>query len=369
MLEGLEAINWHELEHAYGEADDVPDLLRNLASPNAKIRQDALSELYSNIYHQGTVFEATVYAVPFLLELSQAETVQDRDKILIYLAHLARGHSYLEVHQDSLFYAEELQNAEFQTQIQQEMTWVRNVNFAVCTEPNIYFNLLERSEPQIGIAVPYTLASCQRHSSEIVSKLKQHLSQEQNSQVKASLILSLGVLETPESASIELFVSLLDSEDDLVQLAAAMALARLAKDKTPSKAVAILIETIQNSASVRALYAQLPWANHDVVSDASNFLSYLGAAGSSVIPELITALETVDSYSVLGIVRSLLYLAFNGQKSAAPILQNITTEQRAVLEAIASSNNIWRFNINMANILKSFSLPEQRNQLQAFLLN
>jgi HEAT repeat protein len=368
MLERLDAVNWHELEHAYGKADDVPDLLRNLASSNAQTRQNALSELYSNIYHQGTVFEATVYAVPFLLELSQTETVKDRDLILIYLAHLASGHSYLEVHQDALFYAEELHNSEFPTQIQQEMTWVRNVKLAVCNDPNIYLNLLGHSEPHLRAAAPYTLASCQQCSSEIVARLKKCLSQESHPQVKASLIFSLGVLEPPESASLQLFVNFLNSEDDLVQLAAAMTLARLAKDKTPPKAVAILIGAIQNSASIRALTDRFPWFNCDVVSDASNFLSYLGTAGSFAIPALISALETVDSYSVLSIVRSLLYLAFYGQKSAVTT-QNITAEQRSVLEAIASCSNVWQFNTNMANILKAFGLPEQRNQLQLFLIN
>lgn len=31
MLEGLDAIDWTSLEHAYGDASDVPDLLRDLA--------------------------------------------------------------------------------------------------------------------------------------------------------------------------------------------------------------------------------------------------------------------------------------------------------------------------------------------------
>jgi len=69
-----------------------------------------------------------------------------------------------------------------------------------------------------------------------VSRLKQRLSQEHNSQVKASLIFSLGILEPLESASLQLFISFLNFEDSLVQLATAMTLARLAKDKTPPEA-------------------------------------------------------------------------------------------------------------------------------------
>ena len=34
MLEGLDAINWQQLTHAYGPATDVPDLIRKLTSPS-----------------------------------------------------------------------------------------------------------------------------------------------------------------------------------------------------------------------------------------------------------------------------------------------------------------------------------------------
>ncbi|MGL4622493.1 hypothetical protein [Chroococcidiopsis sp.] len=368
MLKGLEVINWHELEHAYGMADDVPELLRSLASADARSRQDALSKLYGNIYHQGTVFEATVYAIPFLIELSQAEAVQDRDKILIYLAHIARGHSYLEEHQNLLFYSDELDNLEFQVQIQQETTWARRVNYAVCSGTNIYLNLLEDNDSKLRTAAPYILACCQQRASEIIPHLKHSLAQERSLQVKASLILSLGLLEPPQSANIELFLQFLNCESsDLVRLSAAMTLIRLAKDKTPPEAIAIPIETIEHPIFMRESYAQLPWANSDIISDACNCLCYLDAAGNVAIPALINVLRTVDGYSALSVVRTLLYLAFNGQKLADTIEHNITALQISVIEAIASYDNVWQFNSNMAHLLRSFGLPQERNQLQAFL--
>lgn len=368
MLEGLEVINWHELEHAYGMADDVPELLRSLASADAPSRQDALSKLYSNIYHQGTVFEATVYAIPFLLELSQTEAVQDRDKILIYLAHLARSHSYLEERQNLLFYNDELDRPEFQVQIQHEMIWIRRVNRAVRSGINVYLSLLKHNDSKLRIAAPYILAYCQRQASEFIPYLKHCLAQERSSQVRASLILSLGFLESPQLANRELFMQFLSSEESgLVRLAAAMTLVRLAKDKTPLEAIAIPIEIIEHPISVKEAYARLPWANSDVISDACACLCYLGATGNVVIPALINALKTVNGYSALSVVRTLLYLAFNGHKLADTIEYKNTSVQISVIEAIASYDNVWQFNSNMAHLLRSFGLPQERNQLQAFL--
>ena len=40
MLKGLDDIPWAELEHAYGSAADVPDLLRKLLDPDPKVRNE-----------------------------------------------------------------------------------------------------------------------------------------------------------------------------------------------------------------------------------------------------------------------------------------------------------------------------------------
>ena len=60
---------WADLDHAYGSAADVPDLLRKLLDPDPKVRNDSLRTLYSNVFHQGTRYQATPQVVPFLIEM------------------------------------------------------------------------------------------------------------------------------------------------------------------------------------------------------------------------------------------------------------------------------------------------------------
>ena len=69
-LAGLDDVAWDSLEHAYGPADDVPDLLRALAAGDAEQAEEAVYELYSNIWHQGSVYPATIPAVPFLVAIA-----------------------------------------------------------------------------------------------------------------------------------------------------------------------------------------------------------------------------------------------------------------------------------------------------------
>ncbi len=101
MLDGLDDIDWGSLSHAYGEAGDVPEIIRSLLSPDAA--EDAAYELYGNIWHQGTVYSATAAAVPFLYELLAQPDVKGRSGIAHLLACIAAGRGYLEVHAVSPF--------------------------------------------------------------------------------------------------------------------------------------------------------------------------------------------------------------------------------------------------------------------------
>lgn len=96
MLEGLERIPWSELKHAYGEASDVPGLIRDLTSPDEDVRGRAMFALFGNIWHQGTVYEASPHAVPFLQELLGSPHTPDRLKLAGLLAEMADAHPYLE---------------------------------------------------------------------------------------------------------------------------------------------------------------------------------------------------------------------------------------------------------------------------------
>ncbi|MGY4393268.1 hypothetical protein [Streptomyces sp. TE12347] len=72
VFAGLDRIAWSELHHAYGPAEDVPDLLRALTASTEEAAAEAEQELWGSLVHQGSVYEATVAAVPFLARLAAA---------------------------------------------------------------------------------------------------------------------------------------------------------------------------------------------------------------------------------------------------------------------------------------------------------
>lgn len=90
VFTGLDDIDWSALQHAYGPADEVPGLLRGLASDRPEVREQALDGLYGAVLHQGSVYDSTVAAVPFLLRLASAD-LPGRAAALEFLAAVAQS--------------------------------------------------------------------------------------------------------------------------------------------------------------------------------------------------------------------------------------------------------------------------------------
>ncbi|MDA2809275.1 hypothetical protein O4J56_01375 [Nocardiopsis sp. RSe5-2] len=83
---GLDDVDWGSMGHAYGTAEDVPDMLRRMASGDPGERGKAFSEFYGAVHHQGDVYESTVAAVPFLIHALRDPAARDKDDLMALLA-------------------------------------------------------------------------------------------------------------------------------------------------------------------------------------------------------------------------------------------------------------------------------------------
>lgn len=191
MLERLDEIDWGSLTHAYGEATDVPDLIRQLAAPDSETRQEAIYELYGNIWHQGTVYKATAFAVPFLVELLQQPSLPDRHEVAGLLRDLAEGSSYLDVHGQLDGFRQDRRIPEFQTKLRRELTWVKAVHDAVVAGVDAYLALAEDEDDDLRAVLPCLLAVCRERTSRIEPLLQRLATEDHCGEVRASALLAL----------------------------------------------------------------------------------------------------------------------------------------------------------------------------------
>lgn len=64
----LQSARWSELQHAYGQAADIPALLERLRElPSSEGQEEPWFTLWSALAHQGDVYSATFAAVPYVI--------------------------------------------------------------------------------------------------------------------------------------------------------------------------------------------------------------------------------------------------------------------------------------------------------------
>jgi hypothetical protein len=69
-LLSLDSPEWTTLDHAYGKASDIPDLLRQLSSfPSSEGRAEPWFTIWSALAHQGDVYSASFAAVPHVIRV------------------------------------------------------------------------------------------------------------------------------------------------------------------------------------------------------------------------------------------------------------------------------------------------------------
>lgn len=430
MLEGLDAINWHGLDHAYGPADDVPSLLRDLASPDEQTREGAQYALYGNLYHQGTIYEATAFAVPFLLEMAANESVPDRSWLLAYLANLARGTSFINVHQHLSEVFPELavgnRTPELEAQLAQELRWVEDVRAAVHKGLSLYLRLLDHDDATIRAAATFPLVHFTEDASVIVPALAHRLNVETVPDVRVRLLVSLAGLQTDKSTKTALYVGALENEPSRrTKLLLAMAALDDLGDDPPPAAVANIVEAMPHvlrahlAKEVALKQAQIgvgaipqlqridmPGDDDDaepspeVLEFARELMIFNGLA--SLYPNLYHVSETFRSVEyrrlqpaisaliatlkayggapepIFGIwsnlAQTLVYAAFGikpGLEAELPSQldgrRELTADQRAALHAIAESDVLWRISGNAQSLLEPLGMPYDRQQLRALL--
>ena len=80
----IAAVDWGAVHDAYGPATKVPGLLRAIAAG-----EDAWFDVWSHVVHQGTVYEATLHAIPVLVAIAEWHGHPSRADAIEMLAAIA----------------------------------------------------------------------------------------------------------------------------------------------------------------------------------------------------------------------------------------------------------------------------------------
>ncbi|WP_370964830.1 HEAT repeat domain-containing protein [Amycolatopsis sp. cg9] len=216
---------WSQLRHNYGDASDLPDLLRACASTNAAQAAEALDEVDIKVFHQGGwVCSAAPAALPWLADLATDPAVHHRHEVVELIGRLAR---------EAVSVAAKFVDPGWQPALD-------------LTRPRL-LTLLADPDPRVRRAATLMVAGGIRHP-EAVAALRHRWVVETDRTTRADLVLAFGVVSAwaPEEALRNELLPLLTEEDLQLRLAAVRALAKsepaLAAGQVDTLARAVLEE-------------------------------------------------------------------------------------------------------------------------------
>ncbi|KAF5681841.1 hypothetical protein FDENT_7908 [Fusarium denticulatum] len=194
-LAGLDSIDWSHLNHAYGPADDVPILLKDLQSTDSEVHKAAFNKCWSNIYHQGSRYSASVKAVPFLYALIDIPGTLNRESLLYLITSLAIGHpdwaapNGIDIGNWEKSIAE-IEKPEYRDRAAQGFRAYEAVERGLSS----ILHCLDEDSASIRANAAHALAFFPRQSATSRVALLNRLSDETDNNVSATIILALAVL-------------------------------------------------------------------------------------------------------------------------------------------------------------------------------
>ncbi len=268
MLDELDAINWSHYFHAYGAAADIPELIRALTSPDDEVRRRACYDLTNNLAHQGTRWEASHFAVPFLCELVKDTSTPDRSSVMTCMFRITLGDNWLddstlpypsrrfdpvqsmiaaEYHHitATMYDTEDKQLGDNAAMLDKlALIWERDAYIAMSNYAHELLTLGMDNDPAVAryaiSSIPW-FPDIHRDALPVLIRL---LSTHPSIETRSTAALTAGLLHVPDHDLIETIVqNTLDSaQPHLFQLAGAVALAFLKGADVESRVLDILVD-------------------------------------------------------------------------------------------------------------------------------
>lgn len=382
MFEGLDEIDWEALHHAYGPAADVPGLIRSLASPGSTERDEALAELFGNIWHQGTVYEASAHAVPFLIALLAGDSAADRAGVLVLLGELARGSSYRDVHDRPR--PDPADDPDFHAELARELSWVRAARAAVEAGVPEYLRQLHDPDQRIRQAAAFVLGGCTGRADEAAPALRSAFAASPDGSDGFGLALRLGALGREADAA---FLRALPA-DGPIGWAAAVATAAILRERTPAEVVARIATAFSTPTPQDDLLAALAWAPVEAVEMARETIEKVGDA--EAVDALIAGVGSAESHDAPRLASDLLDRVMPAPDTprappAGPLhrlggliglrpgdppyrpFESLDARQVVALRAIAEAGRAWGSIMDLSADLRRRDLPDVREALREYL--
>ena len=309
MLDELLKVDWSQYQNADSPSlPDIPSVMRALVSPYEDERNGAAFELYDRVFqnHPRTL----PHLIPFLIELMEQSSVENRPTILKMLASLAG------------------QSKQLENRARLNHSLSEAILRAFRCGMRLYSDYIADPSPGVREAAADALGATRDLS--VIPRLISQLNREDEIAVRRATLAALGNLDARES--IGQLLPFLGSEDLGERVQAAATLIRLNGQSIRDRALPILINAAID-----------PKATASIILPALSGIHAAGQAGiGEAVRQWIEKVKTVPEEQITEHVRRLVFLVFSYNSSGTrSSLEGLNDIQRRVLEELILSPRIW----------------------------
>lgn len=356
----LDAIDWSQVYDAYGPAKKVPQYIRSLTAPKAKVRRKALEDLTNAINHQGQVTPAAVEAAPFLVAAALEPATPDKGPLLALLADLAVGGNHI----GSLISGYEVRTGPFAEGPDEHPLKILYRHIAAGADG--YRSLLETGDTPARIAAPLVLAFLSDQAEGSIAPIRRRIEIEQDEKARASAVLCLGYLarylktDEDEPRLRKIFAE----TEGLVRLAAGIALMEIGPAQVGPEVEAALLDGFsQHKEPVPDFF----WCEGELDNFLASTLCCIGEQKRdlALLRKLLDLTAGLPTQATAG--RDLLHAAFaedGDEPRAAPRRPSeLRDEQREALREVLE-RGLWP---RLQRTLAAHGIPRDEAPLRRFL--
>ncbi|GCE14570.1 hypothetical protein [Tengunoibacter tsumagoiensis] len=251
LQEQLNQIPWKSLRHAYGPAIDTPIHLLALLSEDQREREKALEHLWASICHQGSVYEASAAAAPFLTQILAQVPDEQKLPLLDLLDSLsgrywAAGRDLVRLSMFDTAHQVWKSSGQFLHEDNSDHTpeWVTHA--CVGDGIPVFLSLLQSTHMEIVRGTLILLSAFQELNQEIVPALMSFILVVEDPELKGLALRSLGDLLTEQAPEWEEYKRLLalprDQVPGSVRFAAAETFAKYHPNEATPEIIDMLVE-------------------------------------------------------------------------------------------------------------------------------
>lgn len=364
-LDGIDDVDWADLDTNFDNAADFPFLLKGLRVPHRLAVETAVRTMWDRALHQGTIEDVTGPAMRYLIrsiaDVDDAALLAWPVEFLVKVAtrncDLGAAHAIKRVYRSlpadadpvEHFHDNDIEGAYFDVYRSIEQAGPLWTRLASVDAP-------VRRMAQILLAVAPGEAAA--------AALQDRLAAEPDRLLRADMLLGL-LLHEPDDRMRATLLAAMDDEDTLLRFCAALTWLRHRQDNT-ARAVEILIAALSaDSTGAEHLdgFGQLFLGSGQATADAAALAGLPTAEATAHVARLAAAIDEVNAVNAVHLVRALLDVVF--PTAAYQDGEKLNPAQADAVRAIATSSSAWTFNANLIEVLRYNGLPCDRDTLLA----